>query len=379
MSSVDVPDMLAASHHGHRTTIHEVTMCKSLAIGVAVLFAALAACLPVEEPPPPDVDPRRVVVAMEEEGAIAVISEVDGALLGKVSLADGEQAFDVHNVQGDPDGRTAWVTAMPVDNGGMSMADEELIGVDTVDLTVVKRIPLGSMLHVAHVVTDGSLAWVTAKDSDELLEVDLAAGTVLRRIALPEGTGPHGLRRTPDGSKLIIAGWDGHSLVMVDVGSGVATAHDVGGIAVQSAVLPDGSAAFVTVYDTKQVARLALDGGEVELIDLPAGSAGPVQLYPMPDSSGVWVADQGFVNGDPAGESLYLLDGQTGALRLTATVASAPHGVVVSEDGSAVWTTTLAEGTVDRIDTATGERLSSTPVGDGPNGISCFHQGGAMP
>ncbi|MCC7111536.1 MAG: YncE family protein [Deltaproteobacteria bacterium] len=349
-------------------------------LAVTALLAAATACVTNEEPPPPGgTAARRIVVAIEEESAVAVLSEEDGAVIGEVSLADGDQLYDVHNVQGDPDGRTAWATAMPMEEGGMSMADELLVGIDTVELTVTKRIALGAMLHVAHVVTDGDMAWVNAKDSNEVIEVDLEAGEVMRRIALPEGTGPHGVRRTPDGTRLILAGWDGQSLAVVDLASGEVTSHDVGGIGVQAAVLPDGSAAFVTVYDTKQVARLDLATDELTLIDLPAGSAGPVQIYPTPDSSGVWVADQGFVNGDPAGESLYLLDASTGAVRTTATVSPAPHGVVTSEDGSVVWTTTLVGGTVDRVDAATGERLSSTPVGEGPNGITCFHDGGAMP
>jgi DNA-binding beta-propeller fold protein YncE len=352
-------------------------------VSAALALLALAACRPGDEPNPdtnePEEHARRVAVAIEEEGSLAVLSEDDASVLGVVSLNVGMQAYDVHNVQADPDGRTAWVTAMPIDDSGMAMLDDELVGIDTIDLTITKRIPLGSMLHVAHVVTDGEMAWVTAKDTDEVIEVDLAAGEVMRRIALPEGTGPHGLRATPDGSRLIVAGMDGAAMDVIDLATGEVTAYDAGGIAVQAAVLPDGSAAYVTLYDTKQVAKLDLEHHEIELFDLPAGSAGPVQIYPTADSTGVWVADQGYLNGDPAGNSLYLLDAATGAVKLTAEVSPAPHGVVVTEDGARVWATTLVDGTVEQVDATTGERLSSTPVGEGPNGITCFHDGGAMP
>jgi DNA-binding beta-propeller fold protein YncE len=352
-------------------------------VSAALSLLALAACKPGDEPSPDTNEPedraRRIVAAIEEEGSVAVLSEDDASVLGVVSLNVGEQMYDVHNVQADPDGRTAWVTAMPIDDSGMAMLDDELVGVDTVDLVITKRIPLGQMLHVAHVVTDGEMAWVTAKDTDEVVEVDLASGEVTRRIALPEGTGPHGMRATPDGSRLIVAGMDGAAMVAIDVATGEVTTYDVGGIAVQAAVLPDGSAAYVTVYDTKQVAKLDLGHHEIELFDLPEGSAGPVQIYPTPDGTGLWVADQGFLNGDPAGNSLYLLDAATGAVKLTAEVSPAPHGVVVTEDGSRVWSTTLVDGTVEQVDAATGQRLSKTPIGDGPNGITCFHDGGAMP
>lgn len=356
-----------------------------------LLLAALSlsplACVPTAAPPQHFGDePRRIAVALEEEGAVALVSATSGELLGKLSLEDAGLHYHVHNVQGAPDGRMVWATALPDDHSGtgeghegMSMEDEQLIGIDTVDFAVVKRIPLGPMLHSAHVVTDGSTAWVSAKDGNTVLEVDLEAGEVTRSFELPAGTGPHGVRRTPDGTRLILAGWDGHSLGVLDLESGTTTVHDVGGIAVQSAVLPDGSAAFVTVYDTKQVARLDLVTNELVRFDLPAGAAGPVQLYPTPDSTGIWVADQGFVDGDPAGDSLYRLDAVTGETTLTAKVSPAPHGVVLSSDGTEVWTTTLHDGTVDRVDARTGERVSVTPVGAGPNGISCLHEDGAMP
>ncbi len=348
-------------------------------VAAAVLSLPSMACLP----PNYSAEPRRLAVALEDEGAIGLLSAESGALLDKLALDDDGMHYHVHNVQGAPDGRMAWATAMPDDHtggdhGSMAM-DEQLIGIDTIDFAVTKRIALGAGLHSAHVVTDGALAWVTAKDGNQVLEVDLTAGAVTRTLELPAGTGPHGVRRTPDGTRLILAGWDGHSLVVLDLESGATTVHDVGGIAVQAAVLPDGSAAFVTVYDTKQVARLDLATSELVRFDLPAGAAGPVQLYPTPDSSGVWVADQGFVDDDPAGTSLFLVDASTGATTLTAEVSPAPHGVVVAEDGAVVWTTTVENDTVDRVDASTGERLGITAVGGAPNGITLLHGGGAAP
>jgi DNA-binding beta-propeller fold protein YncE len=43
------------------------------------------------------------------------------------------------------------------------------------------------------------------------------------------------------------------------------------------------------------------------------------------------------------------------------------------------WTTTLVNGTVQAVDTATGSVLSTARVGNKPNGISCVHEGGVMP
>lgn len=104
-----------------------------------------------------------------------------------------------------------------------------------------------------------------------------------------------------------------------------------------------------------------------------------MQLYPSPDSRSVWVADQGMLGTDPAGNSLVSLDAMTGAVLKVATVDPAPHGVVMNAGGDRVWTTTLVNGTVQSIDVATGSVLTTTAVGTKPNGISCGHTGGVMP
>lgn len=330
---------------------------------------------------PSEVAEPCVAVAVEEEGAVALL-DGEGELLEKVDLStevDGmEVSFNVHNVQATADGR-ALVTLMPAGDHEMEGMVEQLAVLDLEEGEVLSRVDLGEDLHVAHVVTDGDLAWITAYEADLVLEVDLAAVEVLRELALPVGTGPHGLRRLPDGSGLVIAGMGDGSMVLLDLDTEETERWELDGRAVQAAVLPDSSAAFVSDYDSRQVARLDLDTRELSRFDLPEGAAGPVQVYPTPDSAALWVADQGYLEGDPAGEHLYQLDAATGELLLSAEVSPAPHGVVVQEGGAVVWTTTLVDGTVDRVDAASGEILSSTEVGDGPNGVTCGHEGEAQP
>ena len=323
-------------------------------------------------------------VAVEEDGAVAALDGATGELLGTVDLSQQEHgttvAFEVHNAQTSPDGRTVWVTAMPAGEDGHGAMPEQLIGVDAWSLEVRRRIDLGEDLHAAHVVIAGERAFVTAYEADAVLEVDLATESVARSIWLPAGTSPHGARLTPDAAQVVVAGMGDGSVHVIDIADGTVASYDLPGRAVQTAVLPDGSAAFASVYDTRQIARLDLGTRELTLLDLPAGAAGPVQIYPSPDSTSLWVADQGMVDADdPAGESLYRLDAATGEVELTATVSAGPHGVVVNATGTRVWTTTLVDGTVQAVDAATGAVLATTAVGDKPNGITCAHVGGAMP
>jgi YVTN family beta-propeller protein len=127
------------------------------------------------------------------------------------------------------------------------------------------------------------------------------------------------------------------------------------------------------------VARIDLASGSLSLFDLPPDSAGPVQIYPTPDGTHLWVADQGNLESRPAGNHLYRVRASDGATDLVATVGMAPHGVVVNENGTVVFATMLVDGTVQAVDANTGAVLRTTPVGQQPNGVTCAHEGGGMP
>ncbi len=352
----------------------------------ALLAAALAACddaAPDDEASPHE---GHIVAAVEAEGVLAVIDQVTGRVVRRVDISPVVEGmripYAIHNVQGAPDGRTVWATTMPAGahGGHVSMPlPDELVGVDLETGAVIRRIPLGRALHIAHVVLDGPRAFVTANQADVVLVVDLERGAVRRRVDLARGSGPHGARLTPDGGRLVVAGMGDGSLHVVDTVTGAVTAHDLPGVAVQTAVLPDGSAAFATLFDTRQVARLDLATDAVRLFDLPPDSAGPLQIYPHPDGGSVWVADQGVLLDRPAGRTLFRLDAATGEVLASVPVGEGPHGVVVTPDGASVWVTLLVDGSVQRVDVADGEVAGTVPVGDGPNGITCLHPHGAMP
>lgn len=352
----------------------------------AVLLAACGSS--ASNPPSPPSDPVRdmIFAAVEEDGTVAALDGKTGALVKTIDLSVASMGtmtkYDVHNVQAAPDGKTAWVTAMPsmpADAGPSMPMPDELVGIDTSSLAITKRISLGENQHPAHVVLDGTTAYVTAFDANALLVVDVAAGKLTKSVPLPANTKPHGLRMTPDHKTLVLAGMGAGTIVLVDVASLAITAIPLPAPAVQAAVLPDGSAAFVSIFRTMQVARLDLATRAVTLFDLPKGSVGPLQVYPTPDSKHVWVADQGNLEGRPAGNHIYRLNAATGATDLTVNVGSAPHGLVVNAQGTRLWATIVEDGTVDEIDATSGKVLVTTPVGTKPNGITCVHDDAAMP
>ena len=350
-----------------------------------VLLVAAVGCDGASAPPKQDASaPDLVFVAVENDGAIAIVDGEKGTLVETLMLmrevGGTSVMYHVHNVQGAPDGARVWASAMPMDHGhGTAGVDDVLVGIDVASRKVSRYIDLGEGVHPAHIVISGRTAFVTANAADALLVVDLETGAVTRTIDLPPGSEPHGARLTPDGRTLVVAAMGSGAIELVDLASGGVETFSLPAGAVQTAVLPDGSAAFATIFVTGQVARLDLRTKALELFDLPASSHGPVQLYPTPDGRSLWVADQGILGGRPAGRSLYRLDASTGVVDLEATVAAGPHGVVVDRTGERVWTASLGSGVVQSVDAATGEVVSTVDVGSGPNGITFVFDGGAMP
>jgi DNA-binding beta-propeller fold protein YncE len=347
---------------------------------LAILFAG--ACESSAIAPPTEL----LASAIEGDGKIAFLDASDGNVVREVDLTrhgDGlHLMYDVHNVQGTSDGAMIWATAMPMGHDGEAEVTgygDELVGISVADGSIRSRIPLGNGLHAAHVVIDQNLAYVTAYQTDAILEVDLDAQTVVRTLQLPSGTRPHGIRLLHDASRLLVAGMGDGSMHVVDRLSGALASFDLPGRAVQSAVLGDDSAALASIYDTSQIARVDLRDYTLQIFDLPQGSAGPMQIYPAPNERVVWVADQGIVSDHPTGHQIFKVDADTGETLLVVEVDPGPHGIVVDPSGANVYVTTIVEGTIQAFDTQRGTPVFTTEVGPQPNGITRLYPFGAMP
>ena len=70
---------------------------------------------------------------------------------------------------------------------------------------------------------------------------------------------------------------------------------------------------------------------------------------------------------------MYRIDIRRKAVDQTITAGSAPHGIVVSKDGTRAYVTNLLGDDVSIIDTNTNKEISKIPVGDMPNGISIWN------
>ena len=317
----------------------------------------------------------KVYVANEEGGSISVIDLQDSLKNTNINMSDSGKMYMAHNVQVAPDGKSVWVTAVPMDSTGM----DQLIVIDPNTETVKNRVQLGKDLHVAHVVLDHESrnVFVTAKESNQVIQVDATTYQVVRKFDLGAGHSPHGLRYA--NGKLYVANMDSKSMSIINLADGKITDVPLGGVAVQTAVTQDGRFVFASLYDTKEVVRYDLQSSEIKRIPLPAGAQGPIQLYATPDSKLLYVADQGELMERPVSNKVFVIEIPNAKVTDTIEVGNKAHGIVVSKDGKTAYVTNSIDNTVSLIDVASQKVTRTVPVGKGPNGISYWFKTGGMP
>lgn len=305
-------------------------------------------------------------VANEEDGTISVLNADTYKEIDKTDLKHKGTMYMVHNVQVAPNGESVWATGTPTTEG----ADEMVIVLKTKRNKAKEYINVGSEQHLAHVVLDdeSKFAYVTAKEKGQIIKIDVDKMKEVQRFDLGSETGPHGLRYM--NGKLYTACITSKEMIIVDIASGTLTHVPTGGICVQTAVLPVIGSAFVSVFDLKQIVRYDISTGDTTIIQLPVGSEGPLQVYPSPDNTKVYVCDQGNVVGNAGSNKLYVINTSTNLVESTVVVGNGAHGVTTNTDGTKIFVTNLTDNSVSVVDAATLTVIQTIPVGVSPNGIS---------
>lgn len=322
--------------------------------------------------------PYAVYVAEEDEGKITVINPLENKVVGSIVISDhhsSQMGLMPHNVQVAPDGKSVWVTATAHDGGDM----EQVIVIDPVaNHSILKKINVGVNQHLGHIVLDtaSTYAFATANEAGQVIQIDAKTYTEVKRYNLGATYEPHGLRYSK--GNLYVANMGAKSMSIINISSGQIDEVPLGGMAVQTAVTPDGKYAFASLYDTKEVAMYDIQTKQVIKIALPAGALGPIQLYPTPDNKLLYVCDQGGVGTDPVSNKVYVIDIAASSVTNTIDVGNAAHGVVVSNDGQSVYVTNSKSNTVSVIDVATQKVTHTISVGEAPNGISYKFPTGGM-
>ncbi|KAA9325686.1 YncE family protein [Adhaeribacter soli] len=357
-----------------------LNLFQKLVIIIGLLFLGLNSCKDkaTEKDPEPALPTEngKIYVANEHAGSISVIDAATNKVRKTININPGTSTeLMAHNVQVAPDGRTVWVTGVPMDH----TTDEKLVIIDALADTVIYRKTMPMHLHMAHVVLDpeSKFAYVTATDAGLVLQVNAQTYHTSKVYSLPATHQPHGLRYHK--GKLYVANMEGKSISEIDVVSGQVTEIPVGGMAVQTAVSPDGKYIFASLFDTKEVVRYSLQTQALTRIPLPSTAQGPIQLYPTPDSKKLFVCDQGVLLNRPASDKVFVLDIEKATITNIIKVGQAAHGVVVSKSGKTAYATNTNSNTVSVIDVNSEKVIAIVPVGFTPNGISFWFETGGMP
>ncbi|MEK7193425.1 MAG: cytochrome D1 domain-containing protein [Patescibacteria group bacterium] len=381
-----------------------------LGVIISIVFIVIGGILLLQRSVSPS-PKEKIYVAVEGDGKIAVIDAATRKIIKNIDLSleheGGRLIYAPHNVQVAPDGKSVWVTAnvgkheghsayVPFrayahgneDTGEMRAELDQVIVIDPVKDEIVERVPV-TVGNLAHVALDpkSENAYVTAGKGGYFFRINTKtykAEAVFRFDAESE---PHGLRINPAGRVAYIALLKGKALASLDLSTNQLHKLRLSGQAVQVGVTPDGKFSFASLYDEKKLAifpedfvsRIKIKTSEplenfLRYVVLPKSARGPIQMYPTPDSKFVYLADQGYYFNQPEGEWVYKIDLEAGKVVKEIKAGRAPHGVVVSKDGSYVYVTNLLSGDVSVIDTVTDSEVVRIPVGKEPNGISIWNK-----
>lgn len=334
---------------------------------------------------------EKVYVAIEAEGRVGVIDTESRKMIKSIDLSEVQNnkfvKYTTHNVQVAPNGKTVLVTAN-VDRGMMGENESEetedvsdglfdkIFIIDPLSDTVTGSLPIEIDSHLAHIVVnnEGTFAYTASQEKSIIYVIDLAGKKILKTISLNEGDAPHGLRLSPDNSKLYVALIEGKAIAEVNLENYSIRKYPLSGAAIQTAVTPDGNYVFGSVYETKKLAWINTLTNEQGYIDLPEDAKGSVQLYATPDSKYLYAVNQGYYFEQPTGNTVYRVDIDQRKVDHIIPAGDAPHGIVVDKKGQLVYVTNLLSEDISIIETATNKEVARLKVGEMPNGISIWNK-----
>lgn len=334
---------------------------------------------------------EKVYVAIEAEGRVGVIDTKSRKMIKSIDLSEVQNnkfvKYTTHNVQVAPNGKTVLVTAN-VERGVMGKNEstkaedvsdglfDKIFIIDPLSDTITGSLPIEVDSHLAHIVVDnkGTFAYTASQEKNIIYIIDLEGKKILKTISLDEDSAPHGLRLSPDNSKLYVALIGGKAIAEVNLETYSIRKYPLSGAVIQTAVTPDGNYVFGSVYDTKKVAWFNVRMNEQGYIDLPSDAKGSVQLYATPDSKYLYVVNQGYYFEQPTGNTVYRIDIGQKKVDQTILAGDAPHGIVVDKKGQFVYVTNLLSKDMSIIDTQSNKEVARVKVGEMPNGISIWNK-----
>jgi YVTN family beta-propeller protein len=299
-------------------------------------------------------DPRSgfVIVANQQSASASLINLKDDAAT-VIPVGNGP-----HEAVISASGRTAVVTIYGL--GGAP--GNELAVIDVAAGVVMKRIALGQYTrpHGAMFLGGDTRVAVTSETTQNLVVVNLDDGKV--EYAIPTGAAAsHMVAITADGKRAFTANIDGGSVSELDIASKslvrtIAVAPRVEGIA----VTPDGGAVWAG----------SNTNGTVSIVETKTGTiAATLTGFKLPYRLAISSDGRTAIICDPEGDRIHVADVAARNVTWTLDALGSPRGVNIAPDGRTAFVTLAADETMGVVDLETRRLTRKIKVERSPDGV----------
>ena len=230
----------------------------------------------------------------------------------------------------------------------------------------VAHIPVGEGPHEATVSTDGRTAVVPLFGRSflrgdgygkEIAVIDVASGSVRRKIDLGANISPHGAAFLADNRTVVIAASDAQTVVPVDTETGnVAEAIKTGNPPYLIAVSPDEQFAYTTNPWTDTLSEINLASKTLTRTFSIQGEPGGIAV--ARDGKTAWISRTG-------ADALSVFDFERGEVTKTFEGIDVMRRVSISPDGKTVLVTSAANSEVRIFDAELKEEIGKIALGEG--------------
>ena len=270
-------------------------------------------------------------------------------------------------------------------------ASDEVVLVDPATATVVERVKVGARPRGLKLSPDGRQLFVAMAGAQKgparagaptppapagagIAVVDVAGRKVIKQIATPPG--PFAVDLPPDGKTAFVSNSETNELLVIDVGAGtIKTKTHVGTAPQGVAVRPDGKVVYVAAHGADELS--AIDTKTMTLLGrIDAGSRPQIVLF-TPRAQTAVVIDEGL-------PSVTTVDVKKNAFKEQFTIPELPkttpppalQSAVFSPDGKRLYVTTGAGRSVLIVDLAKKAVVGTIDaVGMFPRGIAISKDG----
>lgn len=253
-------------------------------------------------------------------GGVLALDTLDGSVITRIPAG-----INAHGIDRTPDGRYVFIGAGGANESG------QLVRIDTTDGTM-QRVTEG-LDPVGHidVSPDGRRLYVANLATDGVTVLDVESLELVERVSV--GDGPNESRVTPDGRTLFVANWNSSDVTVIDTTTfeSVATLS-VGEGTHGVAISPDGSEVWIANRISNDI--VVVDALRLEPIARLSAGAYANHLTFTPDGALVVVSNA-------RANEVMVFDAATRVLRARIAVGAEPHEIAI---GVAPAMATVAKG-----------------------------------